>query len=218
MSDKHIMYKLSELISEGEVLRKTNLLQYKKREIKKFHLSAENILSLRFGDNSRFYKEFVAAYKVLGNKNLTLKERYYSVISNQVGVLEACLDALKSGLVEDLFYQRELLVFSEMLDQAFEFLEKKMILASAMYGRVVLETTIKEFAKKNNISSTERFDQIIISLRKNELIHKPLENSLRSNYEIGTWAAHGDNRFNNLTSNEIKEFLSFIRDKVLTLA
>jgi len=73
-----------------------------------------------------------------------------------------------------------------------------------------------EFSKKNNIHKP-KFDQIIIELRKMGLIQSPFEIALRSNYKIGSLAAHGNQEFLNLSENEIKEFLSFIRDKVLTL-
>ena len=104
-----------------------------------------------------------------------------------------------------------------MLNQAFEFLNHKQYFAAAMYGRVVLEVTIKEFAKNNNVDTNQKFDQIIINLRKDEFIHKPLENSLRANYEIGSWAAYGDEKFNGLSSRQTNDFLSFNRDNVLTL-
>ncbi|MFC1787533.1 hypothetical protein ACFLY8_05860, partial [Halobacteriota archaeon] len=89
-------------------------------------------------------------------------------------------------------------------------------LAAGIYGRIVLETAIREFAKKKGIEH-DKFDQIIIKLRQSGIIHKPFENSLRANYEIGSWAAHNDQQFNDLGDNEIKEFLVFIRDKVLNL-
>lgn len=97
------------------------------------------------------------------------------------------------------------------------YIPNKLYLATGTYGRVVLETTIKEFAKEHDIDSKLKFDQIIINLRIKGLIQKPFENSLRANYEIGSWAAHGNEEFNKLNKNEIKEFLVFIRDKVLTL-
>ena len=223
MNDELIIKKMSELIKDGHSISNTIAIArvksqiYEYTDIKRFQTGAENILRLRFGNHSEYYKQFLATY------NMKFSERgdvaYYtsSIIQVQTGILEAVSDALKSGLIEDIFYQREVLVFSDMLNQAFEFLNLKLDLAAAVYGRVVLEITIKEFAKKNDIDSNQKFDQIIINLRTNELIHKPLENSLRANYEIGTWAAHGDEKFNKLTSSQINEFLSFIRDKVLTL-
>lgn len=219
MSDEHIKQKLLELIQTGAKIHKDlKLNRVSLRQINKFQISAESLLSLRFGKNSRFLLEFINQINQHNNPKLTTSSQYSLIISAQIGVLEAALYTLENGLTDDIFYQRELLIFNGMLDQAFEFLTYKLDLAAAMYGRVVLENTIKEFAKKNNVDSNDKFDQIIINLRKNELIHKPLENSLRANYEIGTWAAHGDEKFNHLTSSQINEFLSFIRDKVLTLA
>lgn len=228
MNDEIISTKLIELINEGHSIS-TNITRDIKinfndsevneyRSIKKFQIGAENILLLRFGKNSVFYQQFMNTYKMKIPEARNMAYFVKSRIQAQTGILEAVYEAFKSGLTDDIFYQRELLVFSDMLDQAFEFLDYKLDLAAAMYGRVILEATIKEFAKKNNVNTEQKFDQIIISIRKNGIIQKPLENSLRANYEIGTWAAHGDKRFNDLTSNQVKEFLSFIRDKVLTLS
>jgi hypothetical protein len=223
MTEELIIKKLSALIKDGREIVSNisrHRFEYSNTEhinIKKFQLSAENALELRFGLTSRFYTEFMNTYNASSNQVKT-SDFYTRQIQRQIGILGAALDALQLGLVDDLFYQKEILVFSDMLNQAFEFLNYKLDLAAAMYGRVVLESTIKEFAKKNNVNSDEKFDQIIINLRKMELIHKPLENSLRANYEIGTWAAHGDEKFNSLTSSQINEFLAFIRDKVLTLS
>lgn len=108
-----------------------------------------------------------------------------------------------------------------MLKQAEEFLEKKNRIAAAIYGRIVLETTIIEFAKKKGVpvetKKEKQFDKLIITLRKEGHIHQPFENSLRANYNIGSLAAHANEEFNRLSDSEIREFLSFIRDKVLTL-
>lgn len=223
MNDELIARKLSELIKEGHSISNnisnssTNFEIYEYSNIKKFQTGAENILRLRFGKKSEYYNQFLYAYKMKFPEAEHVSYHTISIIDTQTGILEAVYDALKSGLTEDLFYQREVLVFTDMLNQAFEFLNHKQYFAAAMYGRVVLEVTIKEFAKNNNVDTHQKFDQIIINLRKDEFIHKPLENSLRANYEIGSWAAHGDEKFNKLSSRQINDFLSFIRDNVLTL-
>ena len=98
---------------------------------------------------------------------------------------------------------------SPILINEFEYYLKNKIEAA--------DNDIKEFSKKNDIDSNLKFDQIIIKLRQNGFIHQNLETSLRANYLIGNWAAHGDEKFNKLSNNEIKEFLVFIRDKVLNL-
>lgn len=212
--DNIILEELDNLIQQGEALQ--NSLIYNDewkldRDYEGWEGAALNLLKVKFGKNSDYFTKF---------KRCTSQEGYsnsYSVkIRKSLGVLDCIRNALGKGLTEDLFYKKEIIIFSDLLEQAFEFLEKRFKFAAGIYGRIVLETTIKEFAKKNDIFEN-RFDQIIIKLRQNNIIQKPLENSLRSNYEIGSWAAHGNIEFQKLSDKEIKEFLVFIRDKVLIL-
>jgi len=212
--DKIILEEFDSLIKDGEKLEES--LKYGDdwkyyREIEKWEGSTLNLLKVRFGNNSDYFTKF---------KQCTLGEGFYSnsyeCIQRSLGVLDYIRDALRKGLVEDLFYKKEIIIFSDLLEQAFEFLDKGFKLAAGIYGRIILETTIKEFAKKNNVFEN-KFDQIIIKLRQNNIIQKPFENSLRANYEIGSWAAHGNIEFQELSNKEIKEFLVFIRNKVLIL-
>ena len=215
MDDEKIITKLDEIIEEGrEIARRVG---FNDRSAKKFQISAKNLLKIRFGSDSIYYNEFLNTYKIKPRRGETYSDVNHRLVRLQTGVLEAVLDALKNGLTDDLFYQKELLVFSDLLEQAFEFYEKGITLATGIYGRIVLELTIKEFANKNGINSNMKFDQIIIKLRQKDIIHQNLETSLRANYLIGNWAAHGDEKFNELDNKEIKEFLVFIRDKVLNL-
>lgn len=226
MNDEIIINKLSELIKDSSsILKSENISTYPYSNIcytnsqaeTKFQISAKNIIRIRFGEDSTFYKDFMNTFQLEPYREESSGKYHYRLVKLQIGVLEAILDALKNGLTDDLFYQRELLVFSDLLEQAFEFLDNKLYLAAGTYGRVVLETTIKEYAKERGIDSKLKFNEIIIDLRMKSFIQKPFENSLRANYEIGSWAAHGNEQFKLLNKDEIKEFLVFIRDKVLTL-
>jgi hypothetical protein len=224
MSDELVCKKLAENIAYGNLifdkLQKFTYLQEKykrhQQDLNKFRITAENILRIRFGVNSYFHDEFINV-----NVKRFSHERdfdYYGrIMLKHVGVLEAVLYALESGLTDDLFYQKELLVFGDLLNQAYEFHANNLFLAAGTYGRVVLETTIKEFAKEKGIDSDRNFDSIIVCLRKENIINHPFEHSLRANYKIGSLAAHGNDEFNNLSDREILEILNFIRDKVLTL-
>ena len=139
----------------------------------------------------------------------------------QVGILQAALDALNRGLTKDLFYEREVIVFSDLLDQAYEFLaNQSTYLAAGVYGRIVLETTIREFAKlklRENYSPEMKFDQIIIKLKKERYISEIIENRLRDYYKIGSHAAHNDEEFKDYSKKDLKDFLTFVKDNVLTL-
>ncbi len=224
MNDELILDELKELISVGghlgtslnssnELPSSWNVSNY--RECEKWRGAAINILKLRFGTDSDYYKDFI--------KNLSVQilrmqggEYYKENVSQATGVLEYVYDALKKGLTDDLFYKKEIILLSNLLDQAFEFLNKNFKLAAAIYGRIVLETTIKEYAEKYNIDE-KTFEQTIIELRKKGIIQKPFETSLRAHYQLGSDAVHKPKEFPNYLDKDIKEFLVFIRDKVLTL-
>ena len=104
MNDELIIKKMSELIKDGHSISNTIAIArvksqiYEYTDIKRFQTGAENILRLRFGNHSEYYKQFLATY------NMKFSERgdvaYYtsSIIQVQTGILEAVSDALKSGL------------------------------------------------------------------------------------------------------------------------
>ena len=224
MDDKKIIKKIEGLIKIGKQIagelhsfpyeyssyKRKNQKYY--REARKWEGIISNLLEVRFRANSKYSKDFLSALSTRQDSGDYYKEN----MELAIGVLEYIYDALKEGLTEDLFYQRELLIFSDLLQQAYEFLDKGLKDAAAIYGRIVLEITIREFASKNNIQDSS-FDQLIIRLRTEKIIHQPFETSLRANYKIGSLAVHGKEEFKNISNIEIKEYLNFVRDKVLIL-
>ncbi|MCC4768400.1 hypothetical protein FXW07_17795 [Methanosarcina sp. DH1] len=234
MSSNNIDYKvkaeLLRLIKQGSRISGLTIEHYSpgdtynnyalfNKDLKNFQLSAENLLINRFGTESLYYKYFMKAsnFTKLDNITDTYHNKQY-MIHSQIGILESILNALENGLTDDLFYERELVVFSDMLKQAYTFLDIHLKYAAAVYGRIVLETAVREYTKVKLPDSdySLKFDQLIINLKKSGIILQPFENSLRANYGIGTAAAHND-KFEKYSENEIKEYLNFIRDRVLTL-
>lgn len=227
LKDEKIIEKLSELIKEGkdlqEELNTEELLEYsdyQRENVRlypraiKWERDSINLLKLRFGANSRYLGDFVDEIsKKVGERGGRFHKEN---VADATAILEHDRDAMANGLTEDLFYKREVQVFSDLLDQAFEFLENDHEIAAAIYGRIVLETTIREFARKEGVEE-KKFDQVIIKLRQKGIIQKPIESSLRANYQFGSLAAHGDKNFEDYSKREIREYLNFIRDKVLTL-
>jgi hypothetical protein len=225
MNDTEIIADLNALIKKGRTIAfnlytRSERISYasrtnedKKGPARNWECYVCNLLKLRFGEKSDFYTEFE---KALSSK-INGEEYYQENIMLAVSVLEFIKDSLEKGLTDDLFYQREMILFGDMLKQAEEFLKQKQPIAAAIYGRIILELTVIEYGTKHGITNRMKFDQLIINLRQNGTIHEPLEVSLRANYKIGSLAAHGDPEFSKLSESEIREFLAFIRDKVLTL-
>ncbi len=225
MNDDKIKLELKDLIDEGvkicsniSTFNQTQISsslsnESRKASIRKWEYRALNLLKLRFGINSDFYKNFSNSIKTKSDTN----EYYRENVDLATKTLEFILYSLEHGFTEDLFYKHEMILFGDMLNQAFEFLKLGHKLAAAIYGRIILDLTIIEFADKNGIDTKRKFNEIIIDLRKGGFIHEPFENSLRANYKLGSLAAHGDEKFNEFSITEIREYLSFIRDKVLVL-
>lgn len=228
MDDANIISRLNELISMGQSLSESlssvssteySLSSYQSINRKCFEKAAMwrgsclNLLKLKFGENSDYYQDF---FRRINEHFKNSGEFYRENVSKATGVLGYILGALESGLTEDLFYQREIFLFSDLLKQAYEFLEKNFKEAAAIYGRIVLELTIKELASKNGIDENT-FEQSIIKLRQQGIIHQPLETSLRANYQFGSLATHMNEEFKKRPDSEITEYLNFIRDRVLTL-
>ncbi len=225
MNDKQVIDKLKVLVNEGQVL-KTRLLRYRagysveydnnnySQEGENWRAKCLNLLKLRFGADSEYYLNFSKKIDTLYNSSGRYCE---DNVGRALGALQSVLDAIESGLTDDLYYKKEVELLSDLLEQAYEFLRKGFKLAAGIYGRVVLETTLREFANRHGIRE-ESFDQLIIKLRINFIITKPFENSLRANYEIGSWAAHGKDEYDKMSDAQKQEFLNFIRDKVLNLS
>lgn len=224
MDDKKVLANLKKQITEGkelvqilESVSDTFFLQERTISVTnninhygkcmKWWQSSANILEMRFGKGTDYAENFRGATKP---KVKDGGEFYKENVMLGNGVLESVYYDLKSDLTEDLFYKQELLLFSDLLEQAFEFLEKGHRLASAIYGRIVLETTIREYAKKFNIEKS-KFNSLIIELKKKGVILQTFEDSLRANYNIGSMAAHGNKDFDKVKNNELKGYLAFIR-------
>ncbi len=224
MNDELIIKKLKEFIKEGYELKKNlhislthvSVEQYNKpyyQLAERWRGNCLNLLKLRFGINSDYFSNYSGEIDTY----ISNAGRYSSDnVGKALGALEWVLDALESGLTEDLFYKREVLLLNDLLEQAYEFSKKDFYLIASIYGRIVLETIIKEFASKNGMAK-ESFDQTIISLKKAGIITQPFEHSLRANYSVGSLATHKKEEFEKISNEEIKLFLDFIRDRVLTL-
>ncbi|WP_321418418.1 hypothetical protein [uncultured Methanomethylovorans sp.] len=124
MNDKIIANGLSQIILEGKsiirtmtpgndiegVISKSFNSIYKVefspyRSITKFQTSAENILRLRFGENSEYYKKFIKTYERKYSESTTTTTSYYKTqVEIQIGILEAVSYALENSLTDDLFY------------------------------------------------------------------------------------------------------------------
>jgi hypothetical protein len=229
MNDEAIKKQLKQLILQGKQLSQklqpysvggeffepmiiSHNIEFSEEVISWVH-SASNLLVLRFGKDSDYYKAFQNALDVPWIKsNCFFQEN----ISMGNGVLISILDALQKGLTYDIFFKHEVIVFGDLLTDAFSLLSGGHRHASAIYGRIVLETTVKEYAKKFGVEE-RNFEDTINTLRRQEIIHQSFQERMRSIHTIGNKAAHGTPEFDRITNEEIHEGLMFIKERILTL-
>ena len=58
---------------------------------------------------------------------------------------------------------------------------------------------------------------MLVKLRKKEVFDLPTERMIQSKYDIGTYAVHGKEEFQNYTKEDIIDLLKTTRDKILTI-
>lgn len=122
------------------------------------------------------------------------------------------------NLVPDAQHLYESTIFSNLIEQAFELLKNNYKTAAAIYGRLVIENTIKDLCRLNKIEGKEKVSDMLVELRKLNIIDLPQERTIQAKYDIGSLAAHGKKEFERYTDRDIEELLEFIRDKIITMS
>ncbi|MBI2076476.1 MAG: DUF4145 domain-containing protein [Candidatus Aenigmarchaeota archaeon] len=190
--------------------------------------SSLNFLRYFFGINHFFIERF--------RKNLNVKYVYTqtepngSSIQKEVlcvkekmsklrGVLMSIKKEVEMGYSEDVTFLHKRESLSDILEDGFVLLEHDYKVAAAIYGRIILENTIKELCKLKgvDIEKNENFSSMLLKLRQIKTIDLPQERSYQAQYDIGSLAAHGKEDFNKKTKRDILDMLNFIRDNVLQL-
>jgi hypothetical protein len=103
----------------------------------RFRIAAENILRKGFGANSPYYESFLQTYKMEFSPKCTEQTILRKYIETQTGILWGVLDAFKRGLTKDLYYEREMIVFNDLLDQAYTFLVHRFHLISINFCNIM---------------------------------------------------------------------------------
>jgi len=231
-----IKKRLEDLIKETEGLLKTipSLIEIDATKQDKEHiiffdkwkLSCLNFLRASFGSNHYFYKNFKscideaawAEFATIG-KHKVNRPYYYSreQIAKGYATLLFIKEQIELNLVPDAKHFYEAALFSNLIEQGFELLKNGYRHAAAIYGRLVIENTIRDLCRLNNIKDKEKLSGMLVELRKLDVIDLPIARVIQSKYDIGSLAVHGKKKFNKYSDRDIEEMLEFIRDKIITI-
>lgn len=228
--DENFIEELNEIIRIGEnlsypiqptgSLMAFELFTPRNTSVTKFKTTGKHLLEIRFGINSEFYKTFLK-YDNDDNPN----------IQAQTGVLQSALDVLNRGLVEDVIFQNDKMIFTDILAEAKECYKNQKFLLVGVLGRIIIESIVREYAKlklsqedyeectKNKNTNSHKFETTLQTLEQKGKILSNFAVIIRANYKIGTLAAHNDDIFTRdyATNKEMKKYLTFIENEILTL-
>lgn len=192
----------------------------------KWSLSCLNLIRNAFGENHKFYAIFreastgyCAMIPVGETKQIAKQPIFYCLedVAKSYAILINIKEEIELGLVSDAKRLYESNLFSNLLEQAFELLKKGYKPAAAIYGRIVIENTVRGLCDSNNIQQKDKVSEMLIELRKMDVIDLPLERVIQAKYDIGSMAAHGNPDFSKYSEGDVKEMLEFVRDKILII-
>jgi plasmid maintenance system antidote protein VapI len=239
---KKYLIQLRELVEEGKKLVKTRPTttvglssmemlelinennQKTEADCYSWFIRASQVIENIFGNQSKQYKLFISLYnKYVWEKLITSIEISFIKpdMLKQIAHLEAIIRLIENGVLEDLKTLTHVELFDDVIKEARELLKKGYLNVSAVYGRIILENTIKDLCKihKVELSGKEKFSSMIDKLKSNDKISKSFWRELQAKYDLGNDAAHenfGEFREHH-SENEITDMLSFIDNVLLPL-
>jgi hypothetical protein len=234
LSKDSIISRLNKLTDEGKELLKIippaakiapeyqdSALIFKYR---KWRLSCLNFIRNSFGEKHYFFKQFNDASGYLKSTTVLAERHKVSLglaycleyVAESLAVLISITESVNSGMISDVKHLYESNLFSNLVEQGLELLRNGYRVAAAIYSRISIENAIRGLCDLNNIQQRNVSD-MLVELRKIQIIDLPLERTIQAKYDIGTMAAHGRQDFDKYSDKDIQEMLEFVRDKILII-
>ena len=225
MSLIKISERLSEIIGQGYELIEKIILEQKQKKGRflvngllyqnfvKWRASCFNIIRMIIGTNNYYYKSLPETTK--SNDSLVI----INYVNRGLGLLESLKEELDKGLITDFENIISANLFNSIGEQAEVLLEAGYKDASAVYCRVILETSLKKICDKNEIhyDSKATINPLAQLLRNEDIINLIEWRQILSWADIGNAAAHGE--FNKYDADDVKRMIeginNFIKKKLL---
>lgn len=166
------------------------------------------ILEQTFGVKSIYYKKFQKSTSYSDDSQLDWG----------VELMKGAREEIEKGFL----YKIERLVsadfFNSIIEQATHLLESGFKDAAAVYGRVIIENTLKDLAKREDVKILDKITLAALNqlLWKKESVYpKHMWRSIQAQIDIGNFAAHGN--FEKYDDKAVSDMLTWIKETLLTL-
>ena len=218
MSSIRLLNRLSELISRGEKMNsdfihfpigdfnRHSLSLEDKAKLDQWKLSCQNLIEVIAGKKSIFFETFPLTHIDYSSRT------FHEAMSHYLSVLKALEEELKIGLLYDVEILVTKNILDTIIDEARTLLKAKYKDATAIYCRVIIETSMKKLCDKNKITyrKKEKLSTISDKLRKEGYLTLSEWRQIQAWSDIGNSAAHG--KFNEYTEAEVNTMLDGIEN------
>lgn len=165
------------------------------------------ILEQTFGVKNIYYKKF---QKSTGYQDM-------SQLDWGVEYMKGAREEIEKGFLHKIEHLVSADFFNSIIDQATHLLESGFKDAAAVYGRVIIENTLKDLAKRENIEILDKITLAELNRRlwKKDAYHKHVWRSIQAQVDIGNFAAHGE--FDKYDDKAVGNMLAWIKETLLNL-
>lgn len=207
-----LLKRFDELIKRGKRLPILSLMKSSSEDLADlvaWETACLHVVDKTFGEESVYYDKLSDAFgsgtALEDNKNCG------------VAIMEGAKEEIEKGLLYKIEHLIAGDLFDSILEQAEYLLDRGFKDATAILGRVVIEKSLKDIAKRDSVALPEK-----VKLSKlNEILWKEgtyVKNVWRITQgyiDIGNYAAHGD--FGKYNEQSVKRMLKWIRETLLGL-
>lgn len=225
--DINISKRLEELIVRGNEnyvnSRKAEVIYKSSSKVSDEHyskcvawkFSVKNILKNVYGYESEYYVLFSKIFTCYSENDKNQYDR--ENISQALGILTSAKEEFDLGLLNKIIHIVSVEFFDNVLDQARELLKKGYKDPSAILGRIIIENTLKDLCKRNNVQFNEGVGASKLNeiLKDNNTFTLPQFKLCRTYIELGNNAAHGD--FDKYSERDVYKMFEYIENSLLIL-
>ena len=167
-----------------------------------------HLVDKTFGEESVYYEKLSDAFDV---SNIEVHGDY------GVAIMEGAKEEIEKGFLYKIEHLIAVDLFDSILERAEYLLDGGFKDAAAILGRVVIENSLKDIAKRENIALPEnvKLSKLNEILWKEDIYAKNVWRITQGYIDMGNFAAHGD--FDKYNEQSVKDMLKWVRETLLSL-
>ena len=204
-----LLNRFDELIAHAEALLKSfNVSSLKSlAELARWKTACLHLIDNTFGKDNVYHENLKAA---LGLRNLKAR------ITHGMAIMQGAKEEIEKGFLYKVEHLIAADLFDSILEQAEHLLGSGFKDAAAILGRVIIEKSLKEIAKRENVFPEKvKLSKLNEILWKKGIYAKNVWRVTQGHIDTGNFAAHGN--FNKYNEQSVKDLLKWIRETILNL-